>query len=112
MKVLLYFLIRSYQKFVSPMFPASCRYRPTCSEYAIWQLKFNPVLVAIFYIFKRILKCNQYFSGGFDYPIIRRNFSPKSGFFLVKKLNIKFWFIKNKKKRYFVIKVINFEKEK
>lgn len=112
MKNFLSFLVRFYQKFISPILPKSCRYYPTCSEYAIWQLKFNPILVAIFYIFKRILKCNQYFSGGVDYPQIRKNFTPKSGFFVIKKLNIKFWFIKSHKNRYFIVKVIDFKKEK
>ncbi|PAF44492.1 membrane protein insertion efficiency factor YidD [Helicobacter sp. 11S02596-1] len=62
-------LILAYQKFISPMLPNRCRYYPTCSEYALWTLRFNNPFRAIYRIGTRILRCNQFFEGGIDYPI-------------------------------------------
>ncbi|PAF52555.1 membrane protein insertion efficiency factor YidD [Helicobacter sp. 13S00477-4] len=61
--------ITIYQNFFSPLFPNSCRYYPTCSQYALWILRFNHPFIAVCKICKRILKCNQFFKGGIDYPI-------------------------------------------
>ncbi|TFE10021.1 membrane protein insertion efficiency factor YidD, partial [Ligilactobacillus salivarius] len=38
------FLIRCYQKYISPMFPPTCRYYPTCSNYAIDAIKKHGVV--------------------------------------------------------------------
>ncbi|HGL5840053.1 TPA: membrane protein insertion efficiency factor YidD, partial [Enterococcus faecium] len=35
MKKILIYLVRGYQRFISPAFPPSCRYYPTCSNYMI-----------------------------------------------------------------------------
>ncbi|ADV45429.1 membrane protein insertion efficiency factor YidD [Nitratifractor salsuginis] len=59
--------IRGYQ-FVSRMLPASCRYYPTCSEYARWQFEFNRPDRALLASTLRIMRCNQLFPGGIDYP--------------------------------------------
>lgn len=64
------FLIRFYQKFISPMTVGSCRYYPSCSEYAIWQLETNGFWRAIFASTLRILRCNKFFPGGIEYPKI------------------------------------------
>lgn len=58
-----------YQKYISTLLPKSCRYYPTCSEYALWILKFNHFPFAFCKIFFRILRCNQFFPGGIDYPV-------------------------------------------
>ena len=39
MKKILILLIRFYQKFISPMFPAKCRLYPTCSQYTLEAVK-------------------------------------------------------------------------
>lgn len=62
-----------YQKFLSPLKPAVCRYYPTCSEYAFWQFQKRNCILAFFSSFFRILKCNPFFKGGFDYPKITKN---------------------------------------
>ncbi len=59
--------IRGYQ-YISRMLPASCRYYPTCSEYAKWQFEFNRPDRAFAATALRILRCNQLFPGGIDYP--------------------------------------------
>ena len=72
MKTIFKYLIRFYQKYLTVLSYGSCRYYPTCSQYALWQLDNNGFFKAIFYTIVRILKCNQLFDGGFDYPVINR----------------------------------------
>lgn len=59
-------LIRFYQICISPLFGAKCRYTPTCSHYAIEAIKKHGPFKGIFLAFKRILRCNPYFEGGYD----------------------------------------------
>ena len=72
MKAISKLFIRFYQKYLTVLSYGSCRYYPTCSQYALWQLDNNGFFKAIFYTIIRILKCNQLFDGGFDYPVINR----------------------------------------
>ncbi|MCF6206189.1 MAG: membrane protein insertion efficiency factor YidD [Sulfurovum sp.] len=67
--------IRGYQ-YISKMLPANCRYYPTCSEYAAWQFEFNAPHRALAASTLRILRCNQLFAGGIDYPVV--HFQPPS----------------------------------
>ena len=55
---LLILLIKFYRYLISPFFPFSCRYIPSCSEYFIDCLKFNGILKGSFLGIKRILKCH------------------------------------------------------
>lgn len=59
-------LIRLYKKYISPGFPSSCRYLPTCSDYAIDAIAkygaFKGSLMAAW----RILRCNPFSKGGYD----------------------------------------------
>jgi putative membrane protein insertion efficiency factor len=66
MKKLVLFLIRFYQKFVSPCFPPSCRYTPTCSQYTFEAVQKYGVIKGLFLGIKRILRCNPFFPGGDD----------------------------------------------
>ena len=68
------FPLNGYQ-YISRMLPASCRYYPSCSEYAKWQFEFNTPLRAFSATSLRILRCNQLFEGGIDYPLV--NYMPK-----------------------------------
>ena len=61
--------IKAYQ-YISKMLPANCRYYPTCSEYASWQFEFNAPHKAFVATGARILRCNQFFKGGIDYPLV------------------------------------------
>ena len=58
--------IRFYQKFISPLFPACCRFTPTCSQYALEAIEKHGVIKGFFLAFKRILRCNPYSKGGYD----------------------------------------------
>lgn len=62
--------IKGYRKFISPYTIRSCRYMPTCSEYAVEALEkfgfFRGTILAAW----RILRCNPFSRGGFD-PVIK-----------------------------------------
>jgi putative membrane protein insertion efficiency factor len=66
MRYLLIGIVRMYQFFISPYFPSSCRYYPTCSHYAIDALKTHGVLKGLGYTAWRILRCNPWSEGGED----------------------------------------------
>ncbi|MCI6364995.1 MAG: membrane protein insertion efficiency factor YidD [Spirochaetia bacterium] len=59
-------IIRFYQRFISPLHPACCRFTPTCSQYALEAIqKYGPGK-GTFLAIKRILRCNPYSKGGYD----------------------------------------------
>lgn len=60
--------VRFYQKFISPITVGSCRYYPSCSEYALWQFETNGFFRAFFASLSHILRCNKLFEGGIEYP--------------------------------------------
>jgi len=93
-------ILKFYQKFLTLFSFGSCRYHPTCSEYAKWQLENNNILLAFYHSFTRILKCNQLFDGGFDYPIVKMRFKKIE----YKKINVKYWYIPIEKNRYKILK--------
>jgi len=100
--------IKGYQ-YISAMLPAGCRYYPTCSEYAKWSLETSQPHYAIFNSTLRILRCNQLFDGGIDYPIInyKKPFASKLDDFI--DVKVKYWFVpKIGTTRYFVIKSFDF----
>lgn len=66
MKKILILLIRFYQKAISPMFPPSCRFVPTCSEYALEAVKKYGVFKGGRMAIWRILRCNPWGKGGYD----------------------------------------------
>ena len=82
-----------YQKYLTLLGFGSCRYYPTCSEYAKWQIQTNPnIFKALFSSILRILRCNQFFDGGIDYPKISCNHF--TAVHTGKKIpNITFWYV-------------------
>ncbi len=58
--------IRFYRRNISPMFPPCCRFRPTCSAYALEAITKYGALKGGFLALKRILKCNPFHPGGYD----------------------------------------------
>jgi len=62
--------IRFYQFALSPLFPASCRFYPTCSHYTLEAFEKLPWWKAFPKAIWRILRCNPYGKGGFD-PVIK-----------------------------------------
>ncbi|MHC5268147.1 membrane protein insertion efficiency factor YidD [Enterococcus sp. LJL98] len=59
--------VRGYQKFISPLFPPSCRYYPTCSSYTIRALQVHGGLKGSLMGIMRILRCHPFTPGGLDY---------------------------------------------
>jgi len=59
-------LIKGYKIFISSLLPASCRYYPTCSSYAIEALRKHGFLKGFYLSSKRIISCNPYSDGGYD----------------------------------------------
>ena len=101
MKSLALFLIKLYQRFFTLIGYGSCRYYPTCSQYAKEQLLHNGFLKALFYSVIRILKCNQLFDGGFEYHI---NKLKKNQNINYNKIKIVCWYVPLKNGKYLVVK--------
>ena len=59
-------LIRGYQRFISPDLPPSCRFYPTCSEYAYQAIETHGVLKGGLLAAWRVLRCNPFNPGGVD----------------------------------------------
>ncbi len=66
MKTLLILLIDGYRKFVSPLFPPSCRFTPSCSSYARTAVERFGAWKGSMLALRRILRCNPWNAGGFD----------------------------------------------
>ena len=66
MKHLMIWLIRLYQKFISPLKPPCCRFTPSCSTYAIEAFKKRGFFVGLALTVWRILRCNPFCKGGYD----------------------------------------------
>ena len=66
MKTLCILFIRFYQLFISPLFPPTCRFYPTCSQYAIEAIRKKGVLRGVWLAIKRIAKCHPFHPGGYD----------------------------------------------
>ncbi|MEO0072791.1 MAG: membrane protein insertion efficiency factor YidD [candidate division WOR-3 bacterium] len=59
-------LISGYQAIISPMLPRSCRFCPSCSQYAKEALDRYGLFRGGFLAIKRVLRCNPFFPGGYD----------------------------------------------
>ena len=59
-------LVRAYQRLVSPLIPASCRYVPSCSEYAAQALTRHGLVRGVWLSVGRLLRCNPWSEGGED----------------------------------------------
>ena len=53
-------LISFYQKHISPLTPPSCRYTPTCSEYALQAIERYGALKGGWLAFRRLMKCHPF----------------------------------------------------
>lgn len=59
-------LIRVYQRVISPLFPPSCRFTPTCSNYALQAIERHGVAKGGWLALKRIGRCHPWNPGGYD----------------------------------------------
>ncbi len=59
-------LIRFYQQWIGPGFPAACRFAPSCSSYALEAIERHGSLRGLWLAAWRLAKCHPYHPGGFD----------------------------------------------
>jgi uncharacterized protein len=64
--IIFIFLIRIYQKLISPYFPNTCRFYPHCSDYMIQALEKYGIYNGFIKGIKRIFRCHPFTDGGFD----------------------------------------------
>ena len=58
--------IRFYQRFISPLTPPSCRFTPTCSQYAVEALRKHGPVKGLYLAIRRILRCHPWGGYGYD----------------------------------------------
>lgn len=69
MKKIFIYLIKFYQKWISPFFLSigvRCKYYPTCSDYMKQAIEKYGCIKGIYLGIKRLLKCNPFSKGGYD----------------------------------------------
>ncbi len=76
-RLVLVFVIRVYQRLVSPMFGNRCKYHPSCSEYAAQAITRFGILRGLVLAAWRLLRCNPWSHGGFDPVEAQRLFKPR-----------------------------------
>jgi putative membrane protein insertion efficiency factor len=64
--------VRAYQRLVSPLLPPSCRFAPTCSEYAAQALEQHGVVRGVGLAVRRLARCHPFHPGGYDPPPLAR----------------------------------------
>ena len=69
MKRLLLKLIRFYQRYISPAFPARCRFSPTCSRYAYEAIAKYGALKGGWLALRRLLRCHPFYKGNWYDPV-------------------------------------------
>ena len=58
--------IRFYQRYISPLTPPSCRFTPTCSQYAIEALRKHGPIYGMYLAIRRLLRCHPWGGHGYD----------------------------------------------
>ena len=66
MKSLMLRVIRWYRQRVSPHTPPSCRFIPTCSEYALEAIEKHGAARGFWFALRRVLRCHPFHKGGYD----------------------------------------------
>ncbi|WP_125666170.1 membrane protein insertion efficiency factor YidD [Paenibacillus baekrokdamisoli] len=59
--------IHFYRRFISPIKPPTCRFYPTCSEYALQAIEKHGPAKGSWLAAKRICKCHPFHPGGIDF---------------------------------------------
>ncbi|MFY0674450.1 MAG: membrane protein insertion efficiency factor YidD [Bacteroidia bacterium] len=66
-------LVKIYQYIISPLFPATCRYTPTCSAYMVKAVKIHGPFTGFWLGIKRIGSCHPWGGHGYDPVPPKRN---------------------------------------
>jgi putative membrane protein insertion efficiency factor len=59
-------LVRGYQLAISPLLPPSCRFSPSCSQYAFEAITRHGAIKGIWLAARRLVRCHPFHPGGFD----------------------------------------------
>ena len=97
-------ILAFYKRFISPLFAPCCRFYPSCSEYSALCFKFHNPAIALLKTLTRLLRCNQLFKGGIDYPKIKHIKSHKILQNRAQKVQIAFYFVPCANKNFYIIK--------
>jgi uncharacterized protein len=65
-KSILLGVIKAYQYAISPLMAPTCRFTPSCSQYAKEVIVKHGVLRGVWLSLKRVLRCNPWNPGGYD----------------------------------------------
>ena len=93
-------LLQIYQKVFTLLSYGSCRYYPTCSEYAKWRIEKDNLFTAFIAVILRILRCNQLFPGGIEYPVIKKELKDVK----YKKIDVHYWLVPKGRSKFILIK--------
>ncbi|BBB90571.1 membrane protein insertion efficiency factor YidD [Methylomusa anaerophila] len=66
LEFLLVSVIKFYRLFLSPLKPPTCRFVPTCSEYALLAIEKYGVVRGTYLAVRRVLRCHPFHPGGYD----------------------------------------------
>ncbi|RJF43850.1 membrane protein insertion efficiency factor YidD [Actinomyces sp. 2119] len=66
-RVVVLSLLAFYQRYISPAFPARCRYYPSCSSYAFGAVEAHGIIKGLVLTVWRLLRCNPMTLGGVDH---------------------------------------------
>jgi putative membrane protein insertion efficiency factor len=61
-------LLRAYQRLVSPWLRTTCRFEPSCSEYAVESVRRHGALAGALHAARRLARCRPFGGGGYDPP--------------------------------------------
>ncbi|BDQ29664.1 membrane protein insertion efficiency factor YidD [Helicobacter ailurogastricus] len=98
-------LLRFYRAYLSPLKPATCRFYPSCSTYALWLLPRESLPKALLKIARRLLSCHPFHPGGIDYPTTSKPLCPKHAAPSAFKLSYYLVPLSPNSKTYYILKV-------
>jgi putative membrane protein insertion efficiency factor len=70
--------VRLYQWAISPVLPQTCKYYPSCSQYAVTAIRRFGILRGLVLTAWRLVRCNPWSHGGVDFPEDQRIFRPRA----------------------------------
>lgn len=66
MKHIFIYIVKFYQKAISPLMPPTCRFLPTCSSYSLQAYERFGAIKGTYLTIRRIIKCHPFHPGGID----------------------------------------------